>query len=101
MEGDLTAAMIFRMLVSLLLVLGLLGLMTLALRKWGHHFGLVTVAATGVKGKRIQLLETAMLDARHRIVIVRCDTTDHAVILGGSQPVVLPCGKTESKTDAH
>lgn len=101
MDGDLNLHMILRMVFSLVLVLGLLGLMAVALRKWGHRFGLVTMAPAGITGKRIQLVETAMLDARHRVVIVRCDGTEHAVILGGSQPVVLPQGQTGKQSHAH
>lgn len=97
MSGD----MLFRMLVALVLVLGLLGLFAVALRVWGHRLGLVSLAAPRGDKKRIELLEAVMLDARHRLVIVRCDSRDHMIILGGAQPVILPAGTATSPAPLH
>jgi flagellar protein FliO/FliZ len=93
----MTDDMLFRMVFALLLVLGLLGLFATALRLWGHKLGLVATLPSLSGKKRMQLVETMMLDARHRTVIIRCDETDHVVILGGSQPVPLSsCPKKSS-----
>jgi flagellar protein FliO/FliZ len=90
----MTGDMIFRMIAALLLVLGLMGIFAVALRKWGHKLGLAMVQPVAGGKKRIQLQDVAMLDARHRLVIVRCDDVDYKIILGGSHPVVLPDERT-------
>lgn len=86
----MTGDMIFRMVMALAFVLGLMGLFAVALRVWGHRLGLMTLAGPRGEKKRIELLEAVMLDAKHRLVVVRCDGTDHVLILGGTQPVILP-----------
>jgi flagellar protein FliO/FliZ len=96
----MTGDMLFRMLFALVLVLGLLGAFAVVLRVWGHKLGLVMLAAPRGDKKRIQLQESVMLDAKHRLVIVRCDDADHMVILGGATPVVLPASANAGKTCA-
>lgn len=94
----MTGDMIFRMIMALLVVLGLMGLFAVALRLWGHRLGLVSLAVARGDKKRVQLLEAVMLDARHRLVIVRCDETDHMVILGGANPVIVTSCAAQQKT---
>lgn len=86
----MTGDMLFRMLFALVLVLGLLGAFAVALRLWGHRLGLVMLAGPRGNDKRVQLQDAVMLDARHRLVIVRCDGANHMIILGGATPVILP-----------
>lgn len=93
----MTGDMLFRMLFALVLVLGLLGAFAVVLRVWGHRLGLVMLAAPRGDKKRVQLQESVMLDAKHRLVIVRCDEDDHMVILGGASPVILPAASRAEK----
>jgi len=79
--------MLARMLVSLGLVLGLLGALTWALKKYGAKLGLPMVIKQGKS--RLQMLEVTPLDARHRLVLVRRDDVEHLLLLGGTQPVVV------------
>lgn len=41
------------------------------------------------KAKRLQLIESLPLDARHRAVLLRCDGREHLLALGGDGGVTL------------
>lgn len=60
---------------ALVLVLALVGVVGLALRRFGSGFA-------GAKGRRLKLLESLMMGARHRLVLVRCDEVEHVIVLG-------------------
>jgi flagellar protein FliO/FliZ len=62
---------------ALVLVLGLLGLAWVAARKYGLP-GIV--APGGVR--RLQVVETLMLDARNKAYILRRDDTEHLIVVG-------------------
>ena len=79
--------MLARMLVSLGLVLGLLGALTWALKKYGAKLGLPMAIKQGKA--RLQMVDVTPLDARHRLVLVRRDDVEHLLLLGGTQPVVI------------
>jgi len=85
----MTADMLLRMAFALLMVLGLMGLFAYALRRFGPRLGLAfTPPAQGEK-RQLQVTENLALDARHRALVLRCGESEHVVILGGSQPVVV------------
>jgi len=91
--------MFSRMAFALALVLGLLGLMAAALKVWGSRIGLVGVlnGQAGAKNKprRLTVMEATLVDARHRLVLIRRDDVEHLVMLGGTHPVVIEsCIKT-------
>ena len=62
---------------ALFFVLALVGLAALATRRYG-----VGGFAGGGGAKRLCLVETLMIDARHRLVLVRRDDREHLVLLG-------------------
>lgn len=39
--------------------------------------------------RRLQVVESLLLDARRRLVIVRCDETEHLLLLGASEDIVV------------
>lgn len=41
------------------------------------------------EGRRIQLIESFYLDARNRILLVRCDQKEYVVLIGAAQPLLL------------
>lgn len=43
-------------------------------------------------GKRLRLIESLALDARRRLVLVRCDGRDHLLLLGATQDLVVTSG---------
>lgn len=68
-------------------VAGLLGLL---------GFGLRFVAARGFqlpmaanRARRLEIKETLTLDIRRRLVIVRCDNTEHLLLLGTNNDTVV------------
>jgi len=73
--------------VALVIVLALMGLLTLALKR-------LNLAQSGLhgRGNRLKIVEQRMIDSRHKAAIIRCDDTDHLVILGQN-------GNTVIKTD--
>jgi flagellar biogenesis protein FliO len=84
--------------VTALLGLLALGLKYLASRGW----------ATPMKSasKRLAIVESLTLDARRRLVIVRCDATEHLLLLGQQQDSVVatnlkPLPSSSTTPDQH
>jgi flagellar protein FliO/FliZ len=69
--------------LAFLLVLGLIALGAWTLRRFG--LGVVTA---GARGRRLAIVESLALDARHRLVLVRRDDREHLLLLGTSETVV-------------
>jgi flagellar protein FliO/FliZ len=61
---------------ALALVLGLVGAAGLAMRKFG------TGGLPGAKGRRLAIVESIGLGARHRVYLLRCDGVEHLVVIG-------------------
>jgi flagellar protein FliO/FliZ len=69
--------------LAFLLVLGLIALGAWTLRRFG--LGVVTA---GTRGRRLAVVESLALDARHRLVLVRRDDREHLLLLGTAETVV-------------
>jgi flagellar biogenesis protein FliO len=78
---------IARYLGALVLVLGLLGMAWVAARKYGLP-GIV--APNGAR--RLAVVETLMLDARHKAYLIRRDDTEHLVIIGPQGTATVETG---------
>jgi len=69
----------------------------------GKRFGLIA-GASGKRsaGKRLGIIEVANVDAKRRLLLVRCDNTEHLILLGlGSDLLVeqgIPQGGIPGKT---
>ena len=51
--------------------------------------------ATGTRGRgpaRLAVVESRMLDGRHRLVLIRRDAVEHLILLGPQTPVVVETG---------
>ena len=72
---------------ALVLVLGLLGLAWVAARK----YGLPGVVAPGGE-RRLAVVETLMLDARHKAYLLRRDDTEHLVVIGPQGTTTVETG---------
>ena len=68
-----------RFLLALLFVLGLIGMLSLAARRFG--FGLRPPTARG-QARRLSISEIMPLDAKRRCVLIRRDGVEHLIILG-------------------
>jgi flagellar protein FliO/FliZ len=69
---DMTDAL--RYLGALALVLALVGAAGLALRRYGLP------GIGGGAGRRLTIVESLMLGKNHRLLIVRCDGTEHLLV---------------------
>ena len=79
------SAEILRIVFSFIAVLGLIGVCALAARK----FGLASAVGNASGKKRLALVETLAIDARRRLAIIRCDDTEHLIILSATGETVI------------
>lgn len=77
----------FRFLVALVFVLGLIWLLALAARRLGLGYPMSKSKMSG--SRRIQVVETAPVDGRRRLVLVRRDNVEHLLILGQNSETVI------------
>lgn len=75
--------------LALILVVGLIMGMAWLLRRYGLGDG--TRTPLGRK-KRISAIESATVDARHRLVLVRRDDVEHLLLVGPSSTVLVEQG---------
>lgn len=77
----------FRFLLALVFVLALIGVLALFARRAG--FGYPAHLTRKLTTKRIQVVETAPIDGRRRLVLVRRDDVEHLLILGQNSETVI------------
>ena len=89
----------FRFLLALIFVLGLIGLLAWAARRFGVGG---RVAIRQGRRRRMSVVEAAAVDAKHRLVLVRRDNVEHLVMLGPTvdlvieQGIAVPAEETDS-----
>jgi flagellar protein FliO/FliZ len=73
--------------VPFLVVLGLVGLATLLWRR----FRTATASLTSGRRKqsRLAVIDTAIVDARRRLLLVRRDNAEHLIMIGGPTDIVI------------
>ena len=76
-----------RYLGALMLVLALVGFAALAARRFGVP-GIMSANST----RRLAVVETLMLDARHKLFILRRDDKEHVVLVGPEGSSVIESG---------
>lgn len=75
------------------LVIGLIAVAALLAR----HFGLGGSGGFRRRDeKRLGVVEALTLDARRRVLLIRCDASEHLVLLGTNTEVVLTPAKNEA-----
>ena len=77
---------ILRLLVALFIVFSLMGVLAFLLKKLG--LATDSTIRSGDK-KRLRIIESIPLDARRRLVIVKCDQKEHLVVLGANSETVI------------
>src|SRR3954468_13456704 len=75
--------------VVLILVIGLILALAAALKRLGIATGGTT--ALGRK-RRLATVETALLDGRHRVVLLRRDAVEHLLLIGPNTSQVIETG---------
>lgn len=89
MFGDETS-LAMKLIVSLVIVLALIGFVVLVLRRFGMR-GLGNFTSQG-RQPRLAVMDVAHLDQRRKLVIVRRDTVEHLIMIGGPNDVVIEQG---------
>ena len=77
-----------RIFLSFTIVFGLIAAMGFIL-KYIAAKGLQMPGSASRAGKRLQIVESLALDARRRLVIVVCDDSEHLLLLGPGQDIVV------------
>ena len=91
------AIVYIRFVLTLILVLGLILGLAWGMRRLG--FG---VGAQGplTRRRRLRVVESAMVDGRHRAVLIRRDETEHLVLVGPNTSQVIERGIPAPAEDA-
>ena len=79
-----------RIILALIAVLGMIGVAAVIARK----AGLAAPAGAFTRKKRLALVETLALDARRRVAIIKCDDTEHLILLGATSEAVIDTNLT-------
>ncbi|WP_372019916.1 FliO/MopB family protein [Tistrella mobilis] len=74
---------ILQMIAGLALVAGLIGLVALAIRRWGDRAG------APARGRRLALVESRQIDPKRRLVLIRRDDVEHLLLIGGDGDLVI------------
>jgi len=78
--------------LALLFVLGLIGLLALAAKRWG--LGLPQAQVRRGKAKRLNIVEVANLDTKRRLILIKRDDVEHLIILGHNGETLVETGIT-------
>jgi flagellar protein FliO/FliZ len=79
----------FKFLIVLVLVIGLILVLAAGLKKLGFATG----SRPGLgRRRRLSTVESALLDGRHRVVLVRRDDVEHLVLVGPNTSQVIETG---------
>jgi flagellar protein FliO/FliZ len=87
-----------RFMIALILVLGLIGGLTWAARRFGFGGQLTPNAG---KSPRLSVVEVRTLDSRRKLVLLRRDGIDHLVLLGPNQDLHLEGGISAPRGSAQ
>jgi flagellar protein FliO/FliZ len=77
-----------RAIVALVLVLALIALTVWLMRRFGDG-GLVGSSGGRGRQQRLAVLDSAPVDARRRLVLIRRDNVEHLILIGGPTDVVV------------
>ncbi|MFT5440385.1 MAG: flagellar protein FliO/FliZ [Alphaproteobacteria bacterium] len=79
----------FRFLMALVFVLALIALVGWCVRRYG---GLRGVIRPRSGNHRLQIVEITPIDSKRRLVLVKRDETEHLLLLGMTQDLVVESG---------
>ena len=92
-QTDLGSISLLKIIIASTTVLGLMGLLAWGLKYFAAR-GWITPAAGSAR--RLKLIESLALDARRRLVIVKCDNAEHLLLLGANQDSIVATNLTVS-----
>ena len=77
-----------RFIAALAVTLGLIGLVWWGARRWAHVLPIRQMGGD----RRLAVVEVGAIDARRRLVLVRRDDTEHLLLLGTQNDLVVESG---------
>ena len=77
----------FRFLFALIFVIALIALLALIARRIGFGYPVALNKASNMK--RLEIIETASVDGRRRLVLVRRDNVEHLLIVSQNSETVI------------
>lgn len=80
----------FSFVLSLVFVIGLIGLSAWAYRRFFMGRGIAE--RLGGSARRLEVVEVRAVDARRRLVLVRRDSVEHLLLLGANSETVVETG---------
>ncbi len=87
------AAIYLRAVLALLLVLGLIVLTAYLLRRFGGGGAGLAGRLGQARGKRrLAIVEVTAIDARRRLILARRDATEHLILVGGPNDLLIESG---------
>lgn len=87
----------FRFLLVLIFVVGLIGLIAWSVRRFGVLRGTIRPQAGA---RRIEIIESAPIDAKRRLLLVRRDDTEHLILLSATGELLIEGGITDGPSGA-
>ncbi len=80
---------LFRFVGALAFIIGLIALCAFAAKR----LGLATGGLTSMGGrKRLGVAEVKVIDAKHRLILIRRDDREHLILLGGDRDLLIETG---------
>jgi flagellar protein FliO/FliZ len=77
-----------RFLLALVFVVALIAILA-----WlGRRFGIAGRIGAAKAGRRLAIVESAALDGKRRLVLIRRDETEHLILVGADTAVVVESG---------
>jgi flagellar protein FliO/FliZ len=77
----------FKFVFAFLFVLGLIGVLTVLVRKYG--FGVVSTEIRKGQDRRLGLVEILPIDAKRRAILIRRDDVEHLIVVGPDSETVV------------
>jgi flagellar protein FliO/FliZ len=91
--GGMDVVELARMIAALVFVLGLIGLAYVAARRWSP---LAVLKVRPQARRRLQVVDSLVLDTHRRLVLVRYDDTEQLILLGEGRVLASSARRAES-----
>lgn len=89
---DLDYTNYLQFVLALIFVIGLIGLVALVMRYFGLGGAIRLGKHLGPTRRRIEVVEYTPIDSRRRLILVRRDDTEHLILLGNPDDIVIESG---------
>jgi flagellar protein FliO/FliZ len=60
----------------------------------------LTLSGKAVSARRMKIVESRSLDAKRRLIIVRCDDREHLLLIGGQDDIVVETNLPPAKNSS-